>query len=131
MPSPLRLVAFMGAISWLLMILAAQIRTKGWTLEGMKLAFGNRETQTRVSPATQRLERTTSNTFTNFVFFAAAVLVATAAGVPADKVALGANIFFLARLAYIPIYWAGIPYIRTVVYMISMVGLVIIVAPLF
>jgi uncharacterized MAPEG superfamily protein len=38
-------------------------------------------------------------------------------------VVLGAELFFWSRLAYIPVYYAGIPYLRTAIYFISVTGL--------
>ena len=37
--------------------------------------------------------------------------------------ALGAQMYFWARLAYVPIYAAGIPYLRTLVWAVSIWGL--------
>ena len=44
--------------------------------------------------------------------------------------ALGAQIFFWARLAYLLIYIGGIPWARTVLYVISVIGMVLIIAQL-
>ena len=44
--------------------------------------------------------------------------------------ALGAQIFFWARLAYLVIYISGIPWARTALYVISVIGMVLIVAQL-
>jgi len=40
--------------------------------------------------------------------------------------ALGAQLFFWARLAYAPIYVAGPPWLRTGVWGVSIIGLVLI-----
>jgi uncharacterized MAPEG superfamily protein len=44
--------------------------------------------------------------------------------------ALGAALFFYARLAYAVIYVAGIPWLRTAVWCVSVVGLVMILLQL-
>ena len=44
--------------------------------------------------------------------------------------ALGGWIWLGARLAYLPIYAAGIPVVRTIVFLISMVGLGMVLWPL-
>jgi uncharacterized MAPEG superfamily protein len=60
------------------------------------------------------------------VLFAALVLVAVVAGKANDMTLLGAQIFFWARLAYAAIYIAGITWVRTVVWLVSVIGLVLI-----
>ena len=57
------------------------------------------------------------------MLFAAIALVAHAAGATSPKVAMGAQIFFWARLIYIPVYVAGIAYLRTAIWVLSIVGL--------
>lgn len=39
--------------------------------------------------------------------------------------ALGAQLYFWARLAYVPVYAAGIPYLRTLVWVVSIVGIIL------
>ena len=45
--------------------------------------------------------------------------------------ALGAQLYFWARVAYVPLYAAGVPYLRTLVWTISLIGLVMVLAALF
>ncbi len=44
---------------------------------------------------------------------------------------LGAQLYFWSRLIYVPIYALGIPYLRTLVWTVSMVGIVLLLIPLF
>jgi uncharacterized MAPEG superfamily protein len=44
--------------------------------------------------------------------------------------AIGGWIWLGARLVYLPLYWAGVPVVRTIVWTISMVGLAIVTWPL-
>ncbi len=64
----------------------------------------------------------------NLVLFTALVLVAVAAGKTNDMTLLGAQLFFWARLAYAAIYIAGIIWVRTLAWLVSMAGLVVIFA---
>ncbi len=73
-----------------------------------------------------RAQRAHSNMLENIVLFAALVLVAQISGRANEMTALGAQIFFWARLAYAVIYLVGIPWIRTGAWFVSMVGLVLI-----
>jgi uncharacterized MAPEG superfamily protein len=119
----LSLVVYMAAVTWLLLLLASLIRAKGWTPEGMKLAMGNRDHLPQATPFAGRADRTARNTLESFVLFAALALVAQLSGAQSPRVLLGAEIFFWSRLAYIPVYYAGIPYLRTVVWTVGFAGL--------
>ena len=55
------------------------------------------------------------------IFFVPLALVAHAAGLDAE-VLLGAQIAFWARVAYVPIYIAGIKVVRSLVWMVGVVG---------
>jgi len=45
--------------------------------------------------------------------------------------ALGAQLYFWARVAYLPIYLAGIPYLRTAVWAVSLWGMLQVLEALF
>lgn len=123
MDRTLTLVIYMAVVTWLTLLAASLIRARAWTLEGTLLAFGNRDKLPEPTALAGRAERTARNTAENFVLFAAIALVAHAAGAANPKVAMGAEIFFWARLVYIPVYYAGIVYLRTAVWLASIVGL--------
>jgi uncharacterized MAPEG superfamily protein len=127
MNNALIIVAYMAIVTWMMLIVASLMRARAWTLPGLMLAFGNREKMPDASPLVARTERAARNTLENFVLFAAIVLVAHATGTNDPHVELGAQIFFIARLAYVPIYLAGIPYLRTADYVVSLAGLAMIV----
>jgi len=44
---------------------------------------------------------------------------------------LGAQLYFWARVAYVPVYAAGIPYLRTLIWAASIVGIVLLLTALF
>jgi uncharacterized MAPEG superfamily protein len=62
----------------------------------------------------------------SLVLFAALVLTAVAAGKTNSTTLLGAEIFVWARLAYAVVYLAGVPWLRTLVWFASVVGLAMI-----
>src|SRR5689334_21379578 len=105
MTHTLTLVIYMAILTWLTLLVALLIRVKGWTPSGTMIALGNRENLPAATPFAGRAERTARNTLENFVFFAAIALVAHAAGATSPKVATGAEIFFWARVLYIPVYY--------------------------
>ncbi|UGB38729.1 MAPEG family protein [Frateuria soli] len=71
-----------------------------------------------------RLDRARGNFLETFALFAALVLVVVATGRQDATSALGAQLYFWARLAYVPVYAAGIPYLRTLVWAVSIAGIV-------
>ena len=59
-------------------------------------------------------------TYPGFVALALAVAIAKD---PSGWDLIGAWLWFIARLVYIPLYLAGIPYIRSLVWLIALAGL--------
>ena len=81
-----------------------------------------------VSPFTARLLRGFENFKETFVFFAVPVLVLAIMGRQNASSALGAQLYFWARLVYVPVYAAGIPVLRTLIWTVSCVGLIMVLA---
>ncbi len=123
MTTTLTIVAWMALLTWLTLLLASMLRVRGWTLEGFKLALGNRDNLPASTPIAGRAERTARNTRENFVLFAALALTAHGAGVDGQQVEQGAQIFFWARVLYIPIYIAGIVYLRSAAWLAGLYGM--------
>lgn len=73
-----------------------------------------------------RLERAFDNFVQTFAFFAAAVLLAQVLGRHSANSVLGAQLYFWARVAYIPLYAFGIPVVRTLVWIASFVGIIMV-----
>jgi uncharacterized MAPEG superfamily protein len=126
MTGDLSLVAYATLLSWVMLLTASLVRARAWTPAGLKIAFGNRDDLPVASPVAGRAERAARNMLENLVFFVALVLAAHAAGVSDPRVELGAKIFFWARVVYFPVYLAGIIYLRTLVWAVSVAGLVMI-----
>lgn len=78
-----------------------------------------------------RMDRALKNFLETFPFFAAAVLAVLVTGRSNGDTAMGAQLYFWARVAYVPLYAAGIPFLRTVAWAASLVGLVMMLKPLF
>src|SRR5258706_16413279 len=87
---------------------------------------GNREGLAQCTGWAGRAWRAHHNMLESLVLFAALVLVAVIAGKTNSATLLGAQIFFWARLAYAVAYIAGIPWLRTGVWCVSLIGLAII-----
>ena len=93
---------------------------------GLPKLAGNREGLPEITGWAGRPARAHRNMLENLVLFAALVLVAVAAGRTNAMTLLGAQIFVWARLAYAAVYILGIPWLRTGVWAVSVVGLAMI-----
>ena len=88
--------------------------------------LGSRDSLDPPSTTLSRASRATRNMVEAMIMFVPLILTAVIAGRTNDMTALGAAIFFWARLAYAPMYWFGIPVARTLAWGISVIGLVLI-----
>ena len=75
-----------------------------------------------------RLERSWKNFIETFPLFAAAVLMVNAMHATTAISVLGAQIYIWARLIYVPVYVAGIAYLRTLVWLASFIGILMVLA---
>lgn len=99
---------------------------------GLRWNAGARDgTAAPLTGVAARVERASRNFLETFPFFAAAVLAVVATQRSSPDTALGAQLYFWARVAYLPVYAAGIPYLRTGVWAVSLWGLVKLVLALF
>ncbi|MFT0545545.1 MAPEG family protein [Allopusillimonas ginsengisoli] len=91
---------------------------------GLKWNTGNRDdAEQPLGKHAQRAHRASRNFLETFPFFAAATLAVVVADRTGTQTALGAEIYLVARVLYLPIYIAGIPYLRTLVYIASIWGI--------
>ncbi|MGI9402732.1 MAG: MAPEG family protein [Rhizobiaceae bacterium] len=73
-----------------------------------------------------RIERAYFNLLETMPAFAALVLVVLYTGNANETTALGAQMYFWGRVLYFPAYIAGIPYVRTLIWAVSWLGLLLI-----
>jgi uncharacterized MAPEG superfamily protein len=78
-----------------------------------------------------RLDRALSNFVQTFAVFAAAVLMAHTLNKHSQISELGAQIYFWARVAYVPLYGAGIPVVRTLVWTVGVAGIVMVMLAIY
>jgi uncharacterized MAPEG superfamily protein len=99
---------------------------------GLKWNASNRDGEPKpLTGVAARASRANHNFLETFVFFAAAVLAVVLAKENTPHTALGAQLYFWARAAYLPIYLIGIPYLRTLVWTVSLWGLLQVLWGLF
>lgn len=93
---------------------------------GIDRLAGNRESLPELKGWAGRAKRAHANMVENLVLFAALVLLAHVAGKTSWLTQLGAHLFFWSRLAYAVIYVAGVPWLRTAAWAVSMAGMAMI-----
>ena len=116
-------------LAWavVLTVVQAVIAAQGALMQvGLSALAGNREGMPEIRGWGGRAARAHRNMLENLVLFAALVLVAVAAGKTNDMTLLGAQLFLWARVAYTVVYLIGLPWIRTAVWLVSVVGLAMI-----
>lgn len=85
---------------------------------------GSRDAQPQDSTLRARALRASRNYQENLpVFLALAILALIVDTVNMPQALLGAQIFVIARIIYIPVYLAAVPFLRSVVFMVGLVGL--------
>ena len=99
--------------------------------KGLMTAFGNRENLPELAGWGGRAQRANTNMARNLVLFAAVVLAAVAVGRTNDMTLLGAQLFFWGRVAYAVCYLGGIRYLRTASWLVSIIGIALILIQLF
>ncbi|MBX3523992.1 MAG: MAPEG family protein [Xanthobacteraceae bacterium] len=78
-----------------------------------------------------RLDRAFRNYLETFAFFAAAALIAHLANRHNALTVNGAWLYLIARVIYLPLYAAGIPMIRSLVWLAAVGGIFMILAGLY
>lgn len=121
-------------LAWSVLLAFVQmlVAVSGHTLQvGLPALAGNREGLPPATGWAGRAARAHRNMIENLVLFAALVLIASLAGKTNDMTLLGAQIFFWARLAYAFVYLAGIPWLRTGAWFVSVIGMALVFFALF
>ena len=99
----------------------------GATLQvGLPMLASNRAGMPPLTGWAGRANRAHLNMLESLVLFAALVLVCVISNKTNSTTLLGAQIFFWARLAYAVIYVAGVPWLRTAVWFVSVIGMILI-----
>ena len=107
---------------------AAHFKTKQY---GPRWNMGARDEKLPpLHPLAGRLTRAQANFQETLPIVIVALLGVVLAGRTSDTTALGAWIWLGARLAYLPVYALGIPMIRTLIFLVSLIGLGMVLWPL-
>jgi len=126
MMTTVQALVWSGILTFLMLVLGLLLRTQAWSPGGLMVAFSDREGVIAPLGLAGRADRAANNMIEAMAMFLAVVLAASIAG-KAPQAAFGATIFFWARVAYWPAYLAGIPVLRTLIWLVSIVGLILII----
>jgi uncharacterized MAPEG superfamily protein len=123
MTPELMYLVWSAALTFVLVLIAVA----GATLEvGLPTLAGNREGLPKMTGWAGRAQRAHFNMLESLILFAVLVFVAQLAGIHNTTTLLGAQLFFWGRVTHAIVYIAGIPWVRTAAWGVSVVGLVLI-----
>lgn len=123
----LKMLAWTLVLAFVQILLFDVARTAQY---GLKWNAGPRdEAMPPLSPQAERLRRAQDNLFETLPLFIAAVLIAHVAGRENHTTALGAQIYFWGRVAYVPLYAFGVRQVRSLVWLVSVAGLIMVAIP--
>lgn len=97
---------------------------------GNAYTVGPRDEGLRPEHVAGRLERALRNFVETFPLFAAAVLIVQISGRNGALSLVGASMYLVARALYLPAYAFGVPYLRTALWQLSAIGIVLVLAQL-
>ena len=124
----------MKLLAWSLVLALAQIllfdvsRTSQY---GFKWNTGARDdVMPALSPITERLGRAQANLYETLPLFLAAVIALHLRDISTPTTVLGAHLWFWGRIAYVPLYAFGVKLVRSVVWLVSFAGLVMLIVAL-
>jgi uncharacterized MAPEG superfamily protein len=119
----LKLLAYTLILALVHIMAAIQAKTKQY---GTHWNTGARdEPMPPLAPLPARLARAQANLFETLPLFAAAVLAVVVSGRTGFLSELGAWMYLIGRVVYLPLYALGVPVVRSIVWMIASVGLLL------
>lgn len=128
MAEEIRILAWAAVLLLVHIFTAVHFKTKQY---GVEWNTGARdETMPPLNPIAGRLERARDNFLETLPIALIALFGVVVAGKADAQTALGGWIWLGARSLYLVIYWAGIPKLRTLVFLVSLVGLGLVLRPL-
>jgi len=97
---------------------------------GTKWNMGPRdEDLPALNPLGGRLARAQANFYETFPLYAAGAVIVSLAHLTDRWTAIGALLWLGARIVYLPLYGFGVPYLRSVAWIVSLAGIVMVLRP--
>jgi uncharacterized MAPEG superfamily protein len=129
MPTEIKILAWAAVLLIVHIFAAVHLKTRQY---GAKWNMGARdEAQPPLNPLAGRLQRAQANFLETLPIAIIALLGVVVANRTSASTALGGWIWLGARIVYLPLYATGIPVIRTLAFAVSLVGLAMVLKPLF
>ena len=100
-------------ITILAQVLAAQAQV------GLPMLLAPRDDGLKLTGVAGRLERAQLNSIVAMALFAPAILILAQKGISTSSTLLAAQAFLIARILYVPIYAMGLPWARTIAWLIG------------
>jgi len=119
------LAALFGASLLLLVLLMVQGALTP-AVQGFAWGLGARDEPRERSVLQRRFDRIVANQIEALAVFAGLVVVATLAGVSTPATEAGAVLFLAGRVGFAAVYAAGLPYVRSLLWGIATLGLLMI-----
>ena len=114
-------------IGWSVVLLLVHIVAQTLFLAkdaGLPFALSSRDDAKPVSAPTERLTKGLRNFLETYAAFIGLALALAVTGKTGGLGASGALVWFWARVVYVPVFAAGIPVVRTLVWTVSIIGLI-------
>ena len=127
MPIELKLLAWSVVLGLVQVVLSGVASS---AQNGLSYNMGARDEEKPLTGIPGRVSRALRNFSETFPLFAAAVLLAAVAGRLNATTAWGAQLYFWARLVYVPLYVLGVPAVRSVAWGVAVVGIVLVLVGL-
>ena len=128
MPVELKILALSTIVLLFTIIAATRSKTAQY---GTKWNMGARDGAVpEPSPVTGRLMRAQANFFETFPIVIALIAILAISGRGNAHTALGACLWLGARVVYLPLYALGIPVVRSLAFLVSMAGIIMMLWPI-
>jgi uncharacterized MAPEG superfamily protein len=98
---------------------------------GIAWGMGPRDEPRPLTGVAGRLDRALKNFLETFPLFAAALITAYLMARLGALTVWGAGLYVAGRALYAPLYAAGVPAVRSLVWAVSMVGIILVVVAIF
>ena len=128
MPQELTILALAAFLALAHIMIAINLKTKQY---GTAWNMGARdEALPPLNPVAARLERARNNYLETLPIAMIALFGVVLAGKTSDITAIAGWVWLGARVVYLPLYWAGVPKVRTLVWLVATLALLVVLGVL-
>lgn len=121
MTTELYVLSFAAILGLIQLMIATQLST---SQRGVKWNLSPRDQKMpELTGVAGRMDRAYKNFMETFAVFVAAIAVVHLANRLGPISTLGAEVYLVARVLYVPVYAAGILVVRTLIWMVSLIGI--------